>query len=233
MIIANWKMHVPDQALERYFAELQEYISGMTEVYIAPPFTLLAEVARVSGLRVLAQNGHYAPSGAFTGEISIAMLKELGVHGVIVGHSERRCLFAENDELINRKVLACQENSLTAVLCVGESEQEREAGDTFAVLARQMATGLRGVGSTGVLIAYEPLWAIGTGRVATPEQVQEVHSYLKQVQGNARAVIYGGSVKPDNAAGLLELEDVDGVLVGGASLNGDTFGKICTASRKQ
>ena len=182
-------------------------------------------------IAVAAQNVHWAPEGAFTGEVSAPMLRELGVYGAIVGHSERRQFFGESDETVVRRALAAIEHGLHVIACVGETEAEREAGETETVLRRQVgaiAAGLResaAADSDELVIAYEPVWAIGTGKTATPEMAQEAHALVKSILGVP--VLYGGSVKPDNAGELASQPDIDGALVGGASLELESFATIC------
>ncbi len=191
-------------------------------------------------MRVCAQNVHEQESGAFTGEVSIPMLADLGVAGAIIGHSERRQLFGETDEALARKVPALLDAGMLAILCCGETEAERDAGETEDVLRRQLEADLAGVGGGAlgrVVIAYEPIWAIGTGRTATPEQAQEAIAFVRELVGApapdaaaAMRILYGGSVKPANAAELFALPDVDGGLVGGASLDPAEFARICKAA---
>ena len=223
------------RAEARAFAhELAARIGQVEEVDIAvcPPLTSLADVAAILaplGVGVVAQNGHAGDSGAFTGEVSMAMLADAGATGVLLGHSERRALYAETDDALAEKVPAALAAGLEPILCVGETEAEREAGATEERLASQVRRGLAGVAgslATGVVIAYEPVWAIGTGRTATPEIAQESHAHIRSVLvdlfGDVAAyemrILYGGSVKPANAAELFVGPDVDGALVGGASL---------------
>ncbi|QTA37479.1 triose-phosphate isomerase [Thermosipho ferrireducens] len=202
------------------------------EVIVAPPFVSIPgvyEILRDSNIKIAAQNMYYEDSGAFTGEISWKMLKELEIEYVIIGHSERRHIFGETDEVINKKVLKAIENKMSPILCVGERLEEREQDLTFAVIEMQIKKGLKNVPSEGmknVLIAYEPVWAIGTGKVATPQQAQEVHHFIrnlisdmysKEVAEQLR-ILYGGSIKPENFFGLIIQPDIDGGLVGGASL---------------
>jgi triosephosphate isomerase len=210
------------------------------DVLIAPPFTALASIAeRIAGSRLLlaAQNLHWETQGAFTGEISAAMLVAAGCTHVIVGHSERRQLFGDTDATVARKTRAALQARLTPIVCVGETLAEREAGTTMDVVRRQLTSGLADLAPDAVaatIIAYEPVWAIGTGRVATPEQAQEVHSALRALisglAGPAVAagvrILYGGSVKPDNVDALLRQPDLDGALVGGASLKATDFARI-------
>ena len=174
---------------------------------------------------MFAQNVHWAPDGAFTGEVSVSMLQELGVHGAIVGHSERRQYFGETDETVARRTAAALEGGLRVIACVGELEKERERGETEAVLSRQLSV-LEPHPS--LVIAYEPVWAIGTGKTATPDLVREAHAFIKSLLD--APVLYGGSVKPDNAAELMSQPGVDGALVGGASLDPDSFAAICRSA---
>lgn len=240
MIIGNWKMHKLPKDLATFFADFERSIDDIVpDVYLAPPITLLAEVASFAQrwqIQLLAQNIHHAPAGAFTGELSIAMTQEVGAVGSLVGHSERRTLFNETDQAINNKLLACQQQDFTVVLCIGESAQQRQEGETFRVLERQLTTALDGVTNQKLAVAYEPIWAIGTGNVATPEQVQETHTQIKSwctTHGyHDVPVLYGGSVKPNNAETLATLSAVDGLLVGGASLDGEAFAKIIKSWRQ-
>ncbi len=222
LIAANWKMF-KTRAETRAFCEAFDPPAGV-DVVLCPPFTSL-DVAVASGRTVFAQNVHWAGEGAFTGEVSAAMLRDLGVAGALVGHSERRQLFGETDEGVGRRAAAALEAGLRVIACVGELEAEREAGETEAVLARQLAV-LEP--DPGLVVAYEPVWAIGTGRTATPELAQEAHAFIKATIDVP--VLYGGSMKPENAADLLAQPDVDGALVGGASLDPDSLAAICRAA---
>jgi triosephosphate isomerase len=222
LIAGNWKMF-KTQAETRAFCAAFEPPDGV-EAVICPPYTSLA-AALESGLTVFAQNVHWADDGPFTGEISIAMLKELGVSGSIVGHSERRQYFGETDEGTARRAAAALAVGLRVIACVGELEAEREAGETEAVLRRQVSALAP---HPGLIVAYEPVWAIGTGKTATPGIAQEAHAFIKSILD--APVLYGGSVKPENAAELLAQPDVDGALVGGASLAPDWFAAICQAA---
>lgn len=243
LIAANWKMH-------KTVAEAREFLSAFLssvrdiadrDIVIAPPFTLLhAMKEQVLGTRVMlsAQNVFYEEKGAYTGEVSPAMLKDIGCDYVIIGHSERRQYFKETDEVVNKKVRASQKNRLAVIFCVGESLQEREAGKTFDVLTTQVLHGLKEVDCGGIAVAYEPVWAIGTGRTATPEQAQEAHQVIRrrlsELFGDAAdtmRIIYGGSVTPDTIDTLMACSDVDGALVGGASLKPDSFGRIVSFRR--
>jgi triosephosphate isomerase len=242
-LAANWKMNkTVAEAAEFVDALLPRIAATRSDVVICPPFTALSEVverSRGSAVRVAAQNMHEAPAGAFTGEVSAAMLVELDVEAVVLGHSERREHFAETDEALARKLPAALAAGLEPILCVGESEAARDGGETEAVLERQLQADLAALSSLDlerVVIAYEPIWAIGTGRTATPEQAQEACAFLRDVvrmRGAAAdrvRVLYGGSVKPDNAAELMSNPDVDGALVGGASLDPDDFAAIVEAA---
>jgi triosephosphate isomerase len=198
------------------------------EAVICPPFVSLA-VAVESGHTVFAQNVHWAPEGAFTGEVSAPMLQELGVAGAVVGHSERRQYFGETDETVARRTAAALEHGLRVIACVGESLEERESGQMDLVLRVQVEALADSVGAHEALVlAYEPVWAIGTGKTASPEQAQEAQAFIKSLL--EVPVLYGGSVKPDNAAELLSQPDVDGALVGGASLEVESFTAICQAA---
>jgi len=245
LIAGNWKMHKTIAEAEAFIAGLLPRVSdaGGAEVAICPPFPALAAMVdstRGSRVEVYAQTMSEAPQGAFTGEVSAPMLTELDVHGVVLGHSERRGLFGETDRALQLKVPAALEAGLRPVLCVGETEEEREAGDTERKLRHQVQEDLAKVADDRlgeVVIAYEPIWAIGTGKVATPEQAQEAIGFVRALvagrspeQAERCRVLYGGSVKPDNAAELLALPDVDGALVGGASLEPDSFAAIVAAA---
>ena len=242
-IAANWKMHKTVAEAARFVDALLPRIAGTrSDVVLCPSFLSLAEVverSRGSAVRVAAQNMHEEESGAFTGEVSAAMLVEADVDAVILGHSERRRLFCETDEALGRKVPAALAAGLEPILCVGETEEARDAGQTEAVLERQLQADLAAVDSAGlgrVVVAYEPIWAIGTGRTASPEQAQAaiafVRDTLRVLGGPAEEVriLYGGSVKPANAAELMSQPDVDGALVGGASLDPGDFAAIVEAA---
>ncbi|HEX6700537.1 MAG TPA: triose-phosphate isomerase [Gaiellaceae bacterium] len=226
LVAGNWKLFKgPAEAAQ--FCAAFEPPTG-TDVILCPPYVSLATVVE-SGVTTYAQNVHWAREGAFTGEISAPMLAELGVEGSIVGHSERRQYFGETDETVARKAYALQEARLGIVACVGESAEEREAGQTEFVLRIQVEAIADAVrGWERLVIAYEPVWAIGTGRTATPDLAQEAHAFVKSILDVP--VLYGGSVKPDNAAELSAQADVDGFLVGGASLEVDPFTAICQAA---
>jgi len=219
LIAGNWKMF-KGSAETRAFAAAFSAPEGV-EAVVCPPFVSLAAAVE-SGLTVFAQNVHWEDEGAYTGEVSAPMLRELGVAGALVGHSERRQYFGESDETVARRAAHALAAGLRVIACVGELEEERELGRTEDVLTRQISV-LQP--HPALVVAYEPVWAIGTGRTATPEQAQEAHAFVKSLLDVP--VLYGGSVKPENAEELLSQPDVDGALVGGASLDPDSFGSIC------
>jgi triosephosphate isomerase (TIM) len=221
LIAGNWKMF-KGPAATRAFAAAFSPPTGL-DVVVAPPFVSLAAAVE-SGLVVFAQNVHWADEGAFTGEVSAPMLLELGVEGAIVGHSERRQYFGETDATVARRVETALAAGLRVIACVGELEDERERGETETVLRRQVSVL---PDHERLVVAYEPVWAIGTGRTATPAIAQEAHAFVKSLLD--RPVLYGGSVKPENAGELLAEPDVDGALVGGASLEPGSFAAICEA----
>jgi triosephosphate isomerase len=246
IIAANWKMHMTHTESEAFVATFLREIGDLDEVEIVlvPPFTSIPKVSEMltqaQNIKVGAQNMHWERKGAFTGEISPAMLRELFVRYVVLGHSERRSLFGETDEIVNRKVRAAHEAVLRPILCVGETLAERERGEVEKVLSTQLRGSLADVEADKLLetvIAYEPVWAIGTGRTATAEQAQEAHAFVRKVlqelSDEATAdkvrIQYGGSVKPDNARELLSQPDIDGALVGGASLDPRSFAQIVQA----
>jgi triosephosphate isomerase len=242
-VAANWKMHkTVAEAAAFVDALLPRIAATRHDVVLCPPYLALSEVverSRGSAVRVAAQNMHEEDSGAFTGEVSAPMLGEVGVDAVILGHSERRQHFGESDEALARKVPAALAAGLEPILCVGESEEARDAGQTEAVLERQLQADLAAVEPAAlarVVVAYEPIWAIGTGRTATAEQAQQACAYIRDVlrerggEADAVRILYGGSVKPANAAELLALPDVDGALVGGASLDPEEFAAIVEAA---
>jgi triosephosphate isomerase (TIM) len=222
LVAGNWKMFKGPAETAEFCAAFDT--PGGVEAVLCPPFVSLA-AALAGGATVFAQNVHWAAEGAFTGEVSVSMLQELGVHGAIVGHSERRQFFGETDETVARRATAALEGGLRVIACVGELEEERERGETEAVLARQLAV-LEP--HPALVVAYEPVWAIGTGKTATPELAHEAHAFIKSLLD--APVLYGGSVKPDNAAELLSQPGVDGALVGGASLDPESFAAICRAA---
>jgi len=237
-IAGNWKMYKTVPEAVALASDLAKKLSNCGEkIMIAPPFTALqavSEALKGSNIMLGAQNMGPEESGAHTGEVSVLMLKDLGVEAVILGHSERRHSYLESDTLINTKVKLALKHGLEVILCVGETLEEREGGRLESVLRRQLAEGLRGVESSAldrVTIAYEPVWAIGTGKTATPEDADAVHAFcrgvLAELYGKAAAkdivIQYGGSVKPDNAAALMAKANIDGALVGGASLKAESF----------
>jgi triosephosphate isomerase (TIM) len=226
MIAGNWKMF-KGPAEARAFFDRFEPPQGV-EVVLCPPFSSL-EAAVESGAAVYAQNVHWEEQGAYTGEVSPGMLRELGVQGALVGHSERRQLFGETDEMVARRARAALEAGLGVIACVGETLEQRESGDMQLVLKIQVEAIAFAAGAhDNLVIAYEPVWAIGTGRTATPEQAELAHRFIKDLLD--RPVLYGGSVKPENAAELLSQPSIDGALVGGASLEPDSFAAICRAA---
>jgi triosephosphate isomerase len=232
LVVGNWKMFKgPDEA-RAFCLTLKERLvaSDQVDVAVAPPFVSLGDAVLAladAEIAVVAQNVHWEQSGAFTGEVAADMLKEIGVYGTIVGHSERRQFFGETDESVGRRARAALEAGLFVIACVGELEEERERGETETVLRRQLSA-LEP--HTNLVIAYEPVWAIGTGQTATPEMAQEAHAFVKSLIDVP--VLYGGSVKPENAAELMAQPAVDGALVGGASLEVDSFVRICHAAAR-
>jgi triosephosphate isomerase (TIM) len=249
IIAANWKMNMTLAETENFLQAFRPEVEEVTtvEIVIAPPFTALAKLSELLGgsqkIRLGAQNFYFEKSGAYTGEISATMLRELFVKYVILGHSERRQIFGETDSLINKKVIAAHANELKPILCVGETLEEREAGTEKEVLEKQLRGALAGVGAEQLLetvIAYEPVWAIGTGKTATSAQAQDAHAHVRAVleqlsdkstAGKVR-IQYGGSVKPANAKELLNQPDIDGALVGGASLEVRSFAEIVKAGQQ-
>ena len=244
-LAANWKMQKTveetEEFLDRFLGDIGDLSSK--DIVICPPFTSLTaavERCRRSPVRVAAQNVHEADSGAYTGEISASMLTAIGVEAVILGHSERRALFAETDDALARKLVTALGAGLEPILCVGESEEERDKSETEAVLRRQLEADLAEVSDqhlTKIVIAYEPVWAIGTGKTASPEQASEATAFARSViaerseEAAAQVrILYGGSVKPDNAEELLGREEIDGALIGGASLDPADFLAICEAA---
>jgi len=246
-IAGNWKMFKTVHETVVYVKEFRSLVKDIedVEIVVAPPFTALhaaAEAARNSTIGVAAQNLHWERDGAFTGEVSGPMIKEAGAEYVIIGHSERRTLFGETDQSVNRKIGAAVAAGLVPIVCIGETLAEREAGETLSVLDRQIKAGFDGITGEQVgalVIAYEPVWAIGTGRTATADQAQEAHAHIRQrlrqwfgaPAADECHVIYGGSVKPDNTKELIAQPDVDGALVGGASLDIKSFFDIVSRSR--
>ncbi|HEV3129320.1 MAG TPA: triose-phosphate isomerase [Solirubrobacteraceae bacterium] len=245
LIAGNWKMHKTVAEAETFIAALLPRVSTVSRVDVAicPPFTALGpmvESTRGSRVEVFAQTMHYEPEGAFTGEISPGMLTDVGAHGVILGHSERRGMFGETDRALALKVPAALTEGLVPILCVGETEEERDADETERKLRHQVQEDLARVPTerlAEVVIAYEPIWAIGSGRVATAEQAEEAISFIRALVGDRSReqaervrVLYGGSVKTENCSMLLDLPNIDGALVGGASLEPESFAAIVTAA---
>lgn len=241
-IAGNWKMNKTVAEAVDLVKQLKALLSGVegVGVAVAPPFTALSAVRKElegSPIQLAAQNLFWEEKGAFTGEIAPIMLKEVGCHYVILGHSERRQFFGETDETVNRKVRATLNQDLKVIFCIGETLKEREEGRTFAVIEKQVPGGLKDIPKEemrNLVIAYEPVWAIGTGKTATPEQAEEVHRFIrktllelysKEIAERVR-IQYGGSVTPENIKGLMAQENIDGALVGGASLKSETFSKI-------
>lgn len=237
IIAGNWKMYKTTEEARAFIGSLASHVGPERRVLLGVPFTALegaVQAARGSRIEIGAQNMHDMVEGAFTGEISARMLKTSGVSFVILGHSERRQLFGETNAFIHRKVVRALQKGLLPILCIGELLQERESGKHLDVLKLQLEDCLHGVNAEQVVIAYEPVWAIGTGKTATPEVAQEVHAFIRawlgQKYGSSSArkisILYGGSVKPDNIGALMGQDDIDGVLVGGASLEVEAFVKI-------
>jgi triosephosphate isomerase len=230
LVAGNWKLFKGPSETQVFCLELRDRLSSLegVDVAVCPPFvSLQAAVLALAGteIAVSAQNVHWEETGAFTGEVSPGMLREIGVYGAIVGHSERRQYFGETDESVGRRAAAALEAGLFVIACVGELENEREQGETEAVLRRQVSVFEP---HENLVVAYEPVWAIGTGKTATPEIAQEAHAFVKSLLDVP--VLYGGSVKPENAEELLAQPGVDGALVGGASLEVESFARICEAA---
>ena len=242
VIAGNWKMFKTQAETRASIEKLRPLVANSQhcDIVVAPPFTALAaavEAARGSAISIAAQNGHWEKEGAFTGEVSMPMLVETGCTGVIIGHSERRHIFHETNETVAEKVRAALDFNLRPIVCVGETLAEREGNLTHAVLETQFEgafAALTGDDFSRILLAYEPVWAIGTGRTATPEIASEAHRYLRELaqkrfsteRASALRILYGGSVKPDNIRGLMAQVEIDGALVGGASLDAQSFASI-------
>jgi len=242
VIAGNWKMYKTPTEARAFFNAFKSLVAAAThcDIVIAPPFPALAaavEAARGSAISIDAQNLHWAKEGAFTGEVSAAMLVDTGCRGVIIGHSERRQFFFDTDDWVNKKLRAALEAGLEPIVCVGETLQEREAKQTEVVLERQFrgaVAALTAAEFSRIIVAYEPVWAIGTGRTATPEMAAEAHRFLRQLAATsftaeraaALRILYGGSVKPDTIKGLMAQIEIDGALVGGASLDPQSFASI-------
>jgi triosephosphate isomerase len=232
LIAGNWKMYKGQAETAEFCVDLRRRVADLdgVDVAVCPPFTSLAVAVQVlagTDIAVAAQNVHWEGEGAFTGEVSAPMLRELGAYGAIVGHSERRQLFGETDEGVAKRTRAALDAGLSVIACVGETEEERESGDTEDVLRRQLSV-LEA--EDNLVVAYEPVWAIGTGKTATPEIAQQAHEFIKGLL--EVPVLYGGSVKPENAEELLGQPAVDGALVGGASLDVDSFASICLSASR-
>lgn len=240
LIAGNWKMNMTISQTTKLLRSLKEGLSEIKgrEALVCPPFTSLFAASlelKSTKIRLGAQNVYFERQGAYTGEISSPMLKEIGCEYVIIGHSERRQYFYETNETVNKKIRAAHQENIKIILCVGETLEQREKGAALNVICDHVKNGLKGIKEHGsIVIAYEPVWAIGTGKIATPEQAQETHGYirslLKKMYGEEASdtirILYGGSVKPDNVKGLMSQRDIDGALVGGASLDPDSFIRI-------
>jgi len=242
VIAGNWKMYKTIAETVEFFSQIKPLVADVKhcEMVIAPPFTALARAAELgegAGIGISAQNLYWESEGAWTGEVSAAMIRDAGCRFTIIGHSERRQFFGETDRGVNRKIRAALGAGLEAIVCVGELLAEREGGQTEKVLEKQLTGGLSGLTEqefSRIIIAYEPVWAIGTGRTATPEIAQDAHRFIRLRLGQAIAqgaaervrILYGGSVKPDNIGGLMAQPDIDGALVGGASLQAKSFASI-------
>jgi triosephosphate isomerase len=250
IVAANWKMNMTQGESERFVESFLREVGEINdvEVVIIPPFTAIPKVTEALGkaqnVKVGAQNMYWEKSGAFTGEISAPLLRDLFVHYVVLGHSERRTLFGETDEMVNRKARAAHEGKLHPIVCVGETLEQRDKGDVEKILSTQLRGSLAGLQPKEMqesVIAYEPVWAIGTGRNATAQQAQEAHAFIRRTLGemadHATAervrIQYGGSVKPENARELMSQPDIDGALVGGASLDARSFAQIVKAAREE
>ena len=247
LIAGNWKMYKTGPEAVQTAMDLAGLCAGLTqvEVMIAPTYLslpLVAQAVKNTIVKVGAQNLHFEPQGAFTGEVSADMIKAAGAEYVLIGHSERRQYFGETDEGVNKKVKAALAARLKPVLCIGETESQREQEKTFFILDKQVSDGLKGFGPedlTDLVLAYEPVWAIGTGKTANADQVDQVHQYLRSLLekifskdlAQKTRILYGGSVKPENAEELMNIEDVDGALVGGASLDAHKFINIIKYNR--
>ncbi|WP_022820308.1 triose-phosphate isomerase [Fusobacterium russii] len=247
VIAGNWKMYKTNQEAVKVLSELKDLVKDVknVEIVIGAPFTTLSDAVKAvegSNIKIAAENVYPKQEGAFTGEISPNMLKAIGVSHVIIGHSERREIFKETDEFINEKVKAVLENGLVPIFCIGEKLEERESGKTLEINSNQVRKGLKDLTkeeAKKVIVAYEPVWAIGTGKTATPEMAQETHKEIRKVLAdmfgqevaNEMTIQYGGSMKPENAKDLLGQADIDGGLVGGASLKADSFFEIIKAAK--
>jgi len=244
MIAGNWKMHMTTREardlVTGILQQTEDVDPARVDILVAPPYTALSTVSELladTPVLLAGQNMHWEEKGAFTGEISPVMLKDVGCSYVIIGHSERRQYFGESNETVNKKLHAAFAHDLTPLLCVGESLEQRETGQTFSVIEEELEIGLNGLTTEqlqSMILAYEPIWAIGTGKTASPEQAEEVHAFIREWLGEradketaqAIRILYGGSVKPENIEGLMAKENIDGGLVGGASLKADSFAQI-------
>ncbi len=238
-IVGNWKMNLTMHEISNFFIEMTKMKMELKcKAWIAPQalhIPILKEIAFTTGaIQIGAQNCSHADSGAFTGEISPVALADMGVEFVIIGHSERRTIFGEKNEILNEKVLNALKHNLKVIYCVGETLEERESGSTFKVIEEQLNVGLKNLPADKahlLLVAYEPVWAIGTGKVATAEQAEEVHAFIRTKLAHNKeetVILYGGSVKPDNIDSLLRKDNIDGALVGGASLKASDFKQLCS-----
>ena len=249
LVVGNWKMNGSQSDCLDLASKIVSHAKSKpasVQIAVAPPFTALATVAKAlrdSDVRLAAQNCHWQLSGAFTGEVSPSMLKELGCEFVILGHSERRHIFHESDDMVAQKIAPAMAQGMRPILCVGETLDERKNQQTFEIIGRQLQSALKGLGNGAIEnleIAYEPVWAIGTGQNATPEQIREVHAQIRQFvnvsfggsMGDGVRILYGGSVKPDNATTIAAIDQVNGLLVGGASLQAESFLSIVSAFSK-
>lgn len=248
LIAGNWKMNKTAAEARELIKEINAVVGQKTDVAVAvcPPFTALesaAELLKDTNIQLGAQNMYPKAEGAYTGEISAVMLRELYCSFVILGHSERREYFGESDAFINEKVIAALESNLKPILCVGETLSQRESGEMLSVIETQMKGGLKGIGEDNgenIVIAYEPVWAIGTGKTATPEMAQEVHAFIRKLlveqfgeTGTKVRILYGGSMKPENASELLDQPDIDGGLIGGAALKAKSFAELVTIAQSK
>lgn len=236
IIAGNWKMHMDPAESRSLTQKVLAQIGEVTDrtVIVFPPFTSLlhvAEITRNTCLKIGAQNMHWERKGAFTGEISGLFLTSIGVEYVLIGHSERRHIMGETDDMLNRKLRTALDIGLISIFCVGETEQERNQGKTEEVIKRQLQEGLKGIENEihKIIIAYEPVWAIGTGKTASAEQAVSVHAFIRSILCKPTAILYGGSVKPENVLEILSQKEINGVLVGGASLNAESFARIARA----
>lgn len=233
LVVANWKMNQKTKDIQGFLNTFNAKYSGKRKAWIAPQAIHLSLGLNLSSkIQWGAQNSSTENSGALTGELSPLSLKDLGASFVVIGHSERRSLFGEKDEILNKKTVRALENNLKVIFCIGETLEQREAGETFSVIKSQILAGLTGIDLTNVILAYEPVWAIGTGKTASPEQAQEVHAFIRQTltenfSQSDTPLLYGGSVKPDNVESLFAQKDIDGALVGGASLKAHDFLALC------